>query len=71
MLSTELPFYAESELEYRSNIAYQSLSIDDNDAFTDVSKEAKDLVARLLDKNPFTRINATNALRHQWFKSLD
>lgn len=32
-----------------------------------VSLQAKDLISRLLDRHPRTRITAEQALRHQWF----
>lgn len=36
------------------------------DTWGDVSNEAKDLVVKLLDKNPSTRISISDALRHPW-----
>ena len=32
-----------------------------------VSLQAKDLISRLLDRHPRTRISAEQAIRHQWF----
>ena len=42
--------------------------MDDAELWADISAEAKDLVAMLLDKDPITRPSATDALSHPWFK---
>ena len=39
--------------------------------WTHISKEAKDLIQRMLDKNPKTRITAEEATTHPFFKELD
>jgi serine/threonine protein kinase len=33
-----------------------------------VSKNAKELLTRMLDKDPYKRISADDALSHPWFK---
>jgi serine/threonine protein kinase len=33
-----------------------------------LSNQAKDLMMKLLDPNPKTRVNSTEALNHDWFK---
>ncbi|EFJ41436.1 hypothetical protein VOLCADRAFT_44987, partial [Volvox carteri f. nagariensis] len=33
----------------------------------DISREARDLVGMLLDRNPTTRLTADRALQHPWF----
>eukprot|EP00948_MAST-09A_sp_MAST-9A-sp1_P003813 g3813.t1 len=42
----------------------------DGEIWDAVSKEAKDFVRRLLDKNPDTRMTATEALEHTWLINL-
>lgn len=42
--------------------------MDDWTVWDNVSAEAIDLIKRLLDKNPLTRISAAEALGHPWFK---
>ena len=39
--------------------------------FENISNEAKDLIQKLLEKNPKKRLSASIALKHAWFKSLD
>ena len=34
-----------------------------------ISTEAKDVVAKMLNKDPRQRINAKEALQHQWFNT--
>lgn len=40
-------------------------------AWTCVSPSAKDLVGRMLEKNPNKRLSAADALNHYWFKIMD
>jgi len=40
-------------------------------AFSNVSKEAKELITKLLDKDPNTRPSALEALSHPWFKKFE
>ena len=60
LFSTKLPFYHEDEIIYKQNIIEKQLNIDSkHQIWSSVSTEAKELVERLLDKNPLTRISAS------------
>ena len=37
----------------------------------DISSEAKDLISKLLQKNPKQRLNATQVLEHKWVANTD
>lgn len=39
----------------------------EDDSFTSVSNEAKDLISKLLNKNAKKRYTAEEALEHPWF----
>ena len=69
LLCTKLPFYNDDENLYKNNIVNMKLVLDEeqDEMWKEVSSEAKDLVKKLLDKKPKTRLNATDALRHRWF----
>lgn len=41
------------------------------DEFSDVSEEAKDLISRLLVKDPNKRISLADALAHNWFDETE
>ena len=41
-----------------------------NEQFDQVSQEAKDFIAALLQKSPEFRLTASNALLHPWIKTL-
>lgn len=71
LLSTQLPFFDDDELQYKNNIVKKKLSFDDDNFWGDVDDSAKDLVSQLLDKNPATRPNAEEALRHPWLADVD
>ena len=70
LLTTELPFYSDNALEFKQNIVNQSLKLDDVELWQSVSEEAKDLVNKLLEKDPITRLSAQDALNHPWFDDL-
>ena len=52
LLSNELPFYADDSLKHYLNILNQPLNLDDDKLWSNVSEEAKDLVIKLLERNP-------------------
>ena len=58
LLTTQLPFYNDDENLYKNNIVNERLKIGDADVWQDVSTEAKDLISKLLDKNPVTRLSS-------------
>ena len=72
LLSTKLPFYHDDENVYKNNIVKQRLVIPDtnDEDWDDVSAEAKDLIKKLLDKNPVTRLSAVDAMSHPWFNDI-
>jgi len=68
LLSGDFPFFGESDehtLELIEKGAYQ---IDTNNAFKNISIEAKDLIKQLLVLDHSKRIDAKTALKHKWFK---
>lgn len=74
LLSTELPFWDDDENVYKQNIVRQKLKIpdtSDNEVWQEVSNQAKDLIRQLLDKNPVTRVSATEAMNHPWFADIN
>jgi len=36
----------------------------------DISPQCKDLISKLLDKNPQTRLSVQDSFDHAWFKSM-
>jgi serine/threonine protein kinase len=59
------PFYGENEPTLFENIKAANYSFDDP-AWKVVSKEAKDLVSKLLVVDPSRRLSARDALSHPW-----
>jgi len=43
----------------------------DDQAWDEVSDQAKDLIRHLLVKDPKQRFTATQCLQHEWIKSMD
>lgn len=67
LLSGRPPFLGKNENEIIHNIRYGIL-MTEGTHFSKVSREAKDLVHRLLDRNVENRISASEALTHAWMK---
>ena len=66
LLSGFVPFFGQSAEEVSKKIVERELAFTDKE-WLGVSYEAKDLLARLLEKDPVKRITAQEALRHEWF----
>jgi len=69
MLSAHFPFSGSDPDELCTHILAGKVSFSDK-FWKDVSKDAIDLVIKMLDANPKTRISASKALEHKWFNIL-
>ena len=68
MLAGKQPFNGDNDEEI--NYAIQRCKIDFNDEIWDnISHDAKDLIKKLLIKNPKKRYSAKDALNHPWIKN--
>uniref|UniRef100_UPI00358F3350 myosin light chain kinase 2, skeletal/cardiac muscle-like isoform X2 n=1 Tax=Myxine glutinosa TaxID=7769 RepID=UPI00358F3350 len=63
------PFLGDDEAETLSNIVQENWSFDD-EAFEDISDEAKDFVTGLLIKDKGGRMSALQCLKHPWLCNL-
>lgn len=64
------PFGGDTKQETFCNISRCRLDFPD-DLFEDVSEEARDLMRKLMVKNPNERLTATECLQHPWFSMFD
>jgi len=64
MLSGTSPFFYEDEAEVLKSV--QGVKYKFNDAFDNISSEAKDFIKKCLQRAPETRMTATKALAHPW-----
>ena len=60
------PFEGDNNKEIFRNVIKQQLTFDPAD-WDRVSDSAKDLVSKMLNKDPETRISAQDCLNHPWF----
>eukprot|EP00727_Mastigamoeba_balamuthi_P000115 m51a1_g1010 putative myosin light chain kinase (388) ;mRNA; f:597582-599415 len=65
MLSGQLPFSSESQLELYQDITQGAYTFD-SPVWASVSPLAKDLVAKLLTVDPTRRLTASRCLQHEW-----
>ncbi|CAD8153913.1 unnamed protein product [Paramecium octaurelia] len=70
LLSGHMPFHGETKEELYDNIQRANITFIYN-AWKNVSDNAKDLVRRMLQKNPNLRPSAINLLKHEWFTKLE
>lgn len=70
MLTGLPPFYSQDQCQMRKGILYDTLKYPSK-----ISKPAVDLMKKLLDKNPKTRLGnfygAEDIKNHEWFKGVD
>ncbi|KAG7188587.1 hypothetical protein KM043_008217 [Ampulex compressa] len=64
------PFGGDTKQETFCNISRCRLDFPD-DLFEDVSEEARDLMRKLMVKDPSERLTVTECLQHAWFSSSD
>ena len=64
------PFEGDDNKEIFRNVLKSPLEFDPED-WNIVSVQAKDLVSKMLDKDPSTRISAQACLEHPWFTMQD
>ena len=69
LISGELPFTGNTDEEIEAKILKGNFAIE-NGIWSSVSKECKDLIKRLLAKNPQSRFSSEQALSHRWLLSL-
>ncbi|CAF0893466.1 unnamed protein product [Rotaria sordida] len=65
LLSGLSPFMGESDNDTYANINRASYDFDD-ESFTDISKDAKDFISKLLVKDKDKRLSARQCLAHPW-----
>lgn len=66
-LSGELPFFDSTEEKLFERIKNCEWSFSAS-IFDDVSEEGKDLISKLLVKNPADRLTAAGIIAHPWFE---
>ncbi|KAK7396788.1 hypothetical protein VNO78_17947 [Psophocarpus tetragonolobus] len=67
LLSGALPFWGESEKEIFRDVLHGDLDLS-SDPWPNISESAKDLVRKMLDRDPRKRITAHEVLRHPWIQ---
>ncbi|XP_022194515.2 probable serine/threonine-protein kinase nek3 isoform X2 [Nilaparvata lugens] len=67
LLSGLSPFMGETDVETMANVTIAQYDFDD-DAFDDISQDAKDFISKLLMKNREQRMSASDCLLHSWLR---
>ena len=70
MLSGSLPFLGRNENETAKKVVDNPVDFTKKIIWNEISKEAKDFITRLLDKDLKKRIDMRTALEHPWFKKF-
>ena len=71
MLSGSLPFSGKDEHEIAKNVVYSKVDFEKKPIWKEISKEAKDFISKLLEKDLKKRIEMKAALEHPWFKKFN
>lgn len=69
MLSGIMPFMGDTSRETMELVKRKRISFAD-DEWKNISMEGKELVSKLLERNPARRLSAESALNHPWFKKF-
>jgi len=68
LLSGIPPFTGKDEQEILKKVASEVIKLD-SEEWQEISHEAKDLILKMLERNPEARISAEKALQHPWIKN--
>ena len=71
MLSGSLPFSGKDEHEIAKNVVYSKVDFERKPIWKEISKEAKDFISKLLEKDLKKRIEMKEALEDPWFKKFN
>ncbi len=71
LIKGELPFHNDTHEILIKNILEGNYPMEGDDFFLNVSPEAKDLISRLLDTNPVTRISIKEIQSHPWITNKE
>lgn len=69
IVSGHMPFPAETQDELFAKIAVGKFKFEHKE-FAMVSDECKDLISKMLVRNPTDRLTATKVLQHEWFQKF-
>lgn len=67
MLCGYPPFEGDNNKEIFKRVLQQKLEFDPED-WSEISDEAKDLITKMLSKDPAKRLSILDALNHPWFE---
>ncbi|NWR81880.1 MYLK protein, partial [Centropus unirufus] len=67
LLSGESPFQGDNDLETLSNVTAARWDFEE-ETFSEISQQAKDFIAELLQKDPRRRLASAGALLHPWLQ---
>ncbi len=70
MLSGKPPFSGETSSEVLGKVTRAPVCFPEKN-WHGISNEAKDLITKMLEKNPQARLTAKQCLEHRWFKMFD
>ena len=70
MIYDNLPFKGYKEDEIINNIKKLNVVLPDKTHHSHISKSVKNLIKRMLNKNPFKRIKVDECLNHEWFTGI-
>lgn len=69
LITGKFPFQGRNSYATAKMIKTSELNFN-GEEFEDISNQCKDLISKLLDKNPQTRLNVQDSFDHAWFKSM-
>lgn len=70
LLSNDLPFFHKDAKKFKEQILTKKIVLNDYPPLRNVSREGRDLLMKLLQKDPKKRISTKQALNHKWFNGL-